>query len=56
MLSAIIVEPSNLDMGTIYMFTLYRIDFWSGSEIDPIQCEQFQEKSNWNGPDLSCSH
>ena len=32
------------------MFTLYRIDFRSGSEIDPIQCEQCLEKSNRTGP------
>ena len=33
------------------MFTLYRIDFLSGSEIDPIQCEQCSGKSNQTGPD-----
>ena len=41
------------------MFTLYRIDFRSGSEIDPIQCEQCLGKSNrtgMSGLELSCSH
>ena len=32
------------------MFTLYRIDFRSGSGIDPIQCEQCLGKSNRTGP------
>ena len=32
------------------MFTLYQIDFRSGSGIDPIQCEQYLGKSNWTGP------
>ena len=32
------------------MFRLYRTDFRSGSEIDPIQCEQCSEKSNRTGP------
>ena len=32
------------------MFTLYRIDFRSGSRIDPIQCEQCLGKSNRTGP------
>ena len=27
------------------MFTLYRIDFWSSSEIDPIQCEQCSQRN-----------
>ena len=36
------------------MFTLYRIDFRSSSEIDPIQCERCS--GNWTGPELSCSH
>ena len=31
------------------MFTLYRIDFRSGSGIDPIQCEQCLGKSNRTG-------
>ena len=38
------------------MFTLYRIDFRSGSGIDPIQCEQCLGKSNRTGLELSCSH
>ena len=38
------------------MFTLYRIDFRSSSEIDPIQCEQCLGKSNQTGLELSCSH
>ena len=44
------------------MFTLYRIDFRSGSEIDPIQCEQClgEIEPDRTGPDrtgleLSCS-
>ena len=35
------------------MLTLYRIDFRSGSGIDPIQCEQYLGKSNRTGPDRS---
>ena len=31
---------------------LYRIDFRSGSEIDPIQCEQCLRKSNQTGVEL----
>ena len=38
------------------MFTLYRIDFRSGSEIDQIQCEQCLGKSDRTGLELSCSH
>ena len=40
------------------MFTLYWINFWSGSGIDPLQCEQCLGKSNRtdrSGVELFCT-